>query len=63
MEILFEPAATEQEHLEKLLRLDELASLLDGYTDGYFTKRMEQLYQERPDLRKLWEFRESETHE
>ena len=63
LEILFAPAATEQEHFEKLLRLDELASLLDGYTNGYFTKRMEQLYQERPDLKKLWKFRESETRE
>ena len=56
LEILFQPAAGEQEHLEKLLRLDELASLLDGMTNGYFTQRLEKVYGARPDLRKIWDY-------
>lgn len=61
MEILFSPVAGEQEHMEKLLRLDELTSLLDASTDGYFSKQLEKIYTERPDLQKIWEFNPSNS--
>lgn len=61
IEILFAPAVTEQEHLEKLLRLDELASLLDGMTNGYFSQKLEKAYESRPDLKKIWEFQKQES--
>jgi hypothetical protein len=56
IDLVFTPPASEQEHLENLLRLDELTSLLDGMTDGFFSKRMERLYDERPDFNRLWTF-------
>ncbi len=56
MEILFQPAATEQEHLEKLLRLDELRSLLDGMTGGFLSKRLNQIYEAKPSLHRILDF-------
>ena len=56
IDLVFTPPASEQEHLENLLRLDELTSLLDGMTDGFLSKRLEALYKERPEFNKLWEF-------
>ncbi len=55
--LLFTPAPSEQEHLESLLRVDELTTLLDGMTDGFFSKRLEQAYNARPELSGLWEYR------
>ena len=55
--LVFTPPASEQEHLENLLRLDELTSLLDGMTDGFFSKRLERVYEERPGFNKLWGYR------
>ncbi len=63
MEILFQPPASEQEHLEKLLRIDELTSLLDGSTNGYFSKRLKEIYEARPDLQNIWQYHSSETSE
>ena len=56
IDLVFTPPASEQEHLENLLRMDELATLLDGMTDGFFSKRLEQLYAEKPEFQKLWGF-------
>ncbi len=56
MEIILSPAATESDHLEKLLRMDELTSLLDGMTDGFFTSRLEEMYDAKPELKGLWEY-------
>ncbi len=53
---LFTPPASEQEHLDGLLRIDELTALLDGLTNGFFSKRLDQIYRERPELDKLWRF-------
>ncbi len=61
LEILFQPAESEQAHLEKLLRLDELTSLLDGMTNGYFGKKMESVYQQRPELREIWVYKSPDT--
>ncbi len=56
IDILFSPALSEQEHLEKLLRLDELTSLLDGLTDGFFSEKLKRIYISRPEFNVLWEF-------
>ncbi len=54
--LVFTPPVSEQEHLENLLRMDELTSLLDGMTDGFFTKQLERIYEERPGFNQLWSF-------
>lgn len=59
MEILFSPAATEQAHLENLLRLEELTALLDGMTGGWYGKQLERIYRNQPEMKKVWEFHES----
>ena len=56
IDLIFTPAASQQEHLENLLRLDELTSLLDGMTDGFFTKQLERVYAEHAEFNKLWAF-------
>jgi hypothetical protein len=56
IDLVFTPPVSEQEHLENLLRMDELASLLDGMTDGFFSKRLETIYRERPVLNVLWTY-------
>lgn len=58
-EILFSPETSEKDHLGKLIRLDELTSLLDAMTDGFFSKRIESIYAQHPGLYGLWEFRGS----
>ncbi len=57
IDLLFTPSASEQEHLENLLRLDELTSLLDGMTDGFFSKQLERIYEEKPGFNTLWSYR------
>jgi hypothetical protein len=52
--LVFTPPASEQEHLESLLRMDELTALLDSMTDGFFSKQIERVYREKPELDKLW---------
>jgi hypothetical protein len=54
--LVYAPPVSKQEHLENLLRLDELTSLLDGMTDGFFSKRLERIYNEKPELSSLWLF-------
>ena len=56
MESLFSPPENEQDHLENMLRIDELTSLLDGMSGGYFSKRMGIVYSQHPELERLWEF-------
>lgn len=56
IDLVFTPPVSEQEHLENLLRMDELAALLDGMTDGFFSKRLERIYEERPEFNKLWAY-------
>jgi photosystem II stability/assembly factor-like uncharacterized protein len=54
MEIVFAPAASERLHLEQLIRMDELTSLLDGMTDGFLSKELRRIYSQHPELEKLW---------
>ena len=56
IDLVFTSPVSEQEHLENLLRMDELTALLDGMTDGFFSKRLERIYEEKPELNKLWSF-------
>ncbi len=60
IDLVFTPPASEQEHLENRLRLDELSSLLDGMTDGFFSQQLELLYREHPKFNKLWAYHEKE---
>ena len=56
MDIVFSPAGSEREYVEKLLRMDELTALLDGMTNGFFSKKLGLLYHARPELAKLWDY-------
>ena len=56
IDLIFTPPASEQEHLENLLRLDELTSLLDGMTEGFYSKQLEKLYDAKPEFNKLWSY-------
>ncbi len=58
IDLVYTPPASEQEHLENLLRLDELTALLDGMTDGFFSKRLERIYEEHVEFGKLWAYQE-----
>ena len=54
IDLVFTPPLSEQEHLENLLRMDELTALLDGMTEGFFTKKLEKIYEKNPEFNKLW---------
>lgn len=56
--LIFNPAGSEQEHFENLLRMDELTALLDSLTNGFFSKRLEQIYEGNPELTTLWVFQQ-----
>jgi hypothetical protein len=56
IDLVFTPPVSEQEHLENLLRMDELTALLDGMTNGFFSERLARLYDEHPTFNKLWEY-------
>ena len=56
IEIVFSLPSSKQEHLEKLLRMDELTSLLDAMTDGFFSVRLTQIYKRNLELSQLWDF-------
>ena len=59
IDLVYTPPASEQEHLENILRLDELTALLDGMTDGFFSKRLERIYEEHVEFNNLWRYRPS----
>lgn len=55
-EILYDPAQDEKTHLDRMLRIDELTSLLDAMTDGFLSKRLEQIYKQNSELEEIWKF-------
>ncbi len=57
IEIIFAPPVSEQEHLERLIRMDEFTALLDAMTDGVVSRRLEEIYKKNPGLEQLWAFR------
>lgn len=59
LQAVFQPAASELEHLQRLTQIDELTSLLDGLTNGLMTNKLEILYRENPQFLELWEYRPS----
>jgi hypothetical protein len=51
MEIaLSPPPATLEEKFDLLLSLDELTAQLDALTDGFFSERLEKIYQNHSEL-------------
>ncbi len=58
MDIAFSLPPSEREHFEKMIRLDELTSLLDGMTDGFMSQRLARIYSDRPELYQLWQYSE-----
>jgi len=54
MEIVLTPSTDERDHLEKLLRMDELTALLDAMSGGAYGESVEEIYRARPELQKLW---------
>ncbi|MCM8775501.1 MAG: hypothetical protein NC930_04025 [Candidatus Omnitrophica bacterium] len=59
IEIVFCPAFSEREHLEKLIRMDELTAHLDGMTGGSMSERLEKIYRDQPKLEQLWTYQEN----
>ncbi|MCB9799857.1 MAG: hypothetical protein H6757_03780 [Candidatus Omnitrophica bacterium] len=53
-EMLFTEPSEEYTHYEKLIRLEELTALLDAMTNGFFSKHMEKVYLQHPELEQLW---------
>jgi hypothetical protein len=56
IDLIYTPSLSEQEHLERLIRLDELSALLDALTDGFLSKRLGEIYERNVELNKLWIF-------
>ncbi len=56
IDLVYTPSLSEQEHLERLIRLDELSALLDALTDGFLSKRLEEIYERNVELNRLWIF-------
>jgi len=54
IDIVYEPSPSEQKHLDRLIRLDELTALLDAMTDGFLSKRLEEIYERNVELNGLW---------
>lgn len=61
MAVWTNPAKTAQEHYERLLRIDELTSLLDVLTGGYFSLQIDRICDLHPELTELWEYPSSLT--
>jgi hypothetical protein len=60
-DIVYTPSLSEQEHLERLLRMDELTALLDAMTDGFVSKRLEEIYGRHQELNGLWNFQQKDN--
>ena len=56
VEIVFSPIPSERDHFERLLRMDELTSLLDAMSQGLFERQLRVIYANAPELARLWEY-------
>jgi hypothetical protein len=61
MDLLLNPSSDPQDHYERLLRIEELTSLLDGMSGGFFSGRLSQLYISNPEMKSIWDFRAQGT--
>ncbi len=59
MEFITSPPQNEEEHLDLIMRIDELTALLDGMTDGRFGKKLEKMEAQHPELSGIWEWQEN----
>lgn len=55
------PASNEKIHLDRLLRIEEVTSLLDALTNGFLSQRLEEIYKFHPEFEKLWKFEKPRT--
>ena len=60
-ETLRDPAPDEQAHLDRLLRIDELTSLLDALTNGFLSNKLEFIYNAHPELEEIWKYKKLKT--
>lgn len=56
MDFVLNPPTSEKDFFERILRIDELTSLLDAITNGNFEKSLERVYAENPEFEALWEW-------
>ena len=55
--IVYTSAADEKSHWDRLLRLEELTSLIDALTNGYLSEKLEKIYAQNPEFETLWLFK------
>jgi hypothetical protein len=55
-ETLHDPAPDEKTHLDRLLRIDELTSLLDALTGGWLSEKLESIYKLNIPLEEIWKY-------
>jgi len=53
MEVALSSPPSPQQHYDLLLRLDELTAHLDALTDGFVSRRLENIYETHPELHDL----------
>ena len=55
-ETLQDPAPDEKTHLDRILRIEELTSLLDALTGGWLSERLDSIYKSNVQLEEIWKY-------